>query len=203
MNTDSGADETGGAIGVPRNVPIDQWDPAAQMAYWAFHQQHRRHYMRYAYLQLSSDADAEEAVDLTFDQVMDRWPDMLEMENLDGYAWTVLKRRIIDMHRKRRRRPEPMDTAAFEAALAAGAAEDPFDALTDTIALYGAVARLSERQRDAILLCYGMGHTCVKAAELMGTEAATVRSQLSQGRRRLARLLNLHHPDFTYRKSTT
>ncbi|MGE6737077.1 RNA polymerase sigma factor, partial [Streptomyces sp. NPDC059900] len=156
-----------------------------------------------AYLQLSSDADAEEAVDLTFDQVMDRWPDMLEMENLDGYAWTVLKRRIIDMHRKRRRRPEPMDTAAFEAALAAGAAEDPFDALTDTIALYGAVARLSERQRDAILLCYGMGHTCVKAAELMGTEAATVRSQLSQGRRRLARLLNLHHPDFTYRKSTT
>ncbi|MDX3761012.1 hypothetical protein ACWDBO_26220 [Streptomyces mirabilis] len=41
--------------------------------------------MRYAYLQLGSDADAEEAVDLTFDQVMDRWPRMLRMENLEGW----------------------------------------------------------------------------------------------------------------------
>ncbi|GAA1917717.1 hypothetical protein GCM10009837_48630 [Streptomyces durmitorensis] len=202
MNTDSGPDETGGAVGVPRAVPIDQWDPAAQMAYWAFHQQHRQDYMRYAYLQLSSDADAEEAVDLTFDQVMDRWLHMLEMENLKGYAWTILKRRIIDMRRKRRRRPEPMDTAAFEAALNIGSAEDPFDALTDTIALYGAVARLSERQRDAILLYYGMGYTSAGAAALMGNDGATVRSQLSQGRRRLAQLLNLHRPAISHGKST-
>ena len=32
----------------------------------------RTDYMRYAYLQLGSDADVEEAVGLTFDQVMDR-----------------------------------------------------------------------------------------------------------------------------------
>ena len=88
------------------------------MAFWAFHQQRRTDYMRYANLQLGSDADAEEAVDLPFDQVMDRWPQMLQMENLEGYAWTILKRRIIDMHRKRRHRPELMETAAFEAALA-------------------------------------------------------------------------------------
>ncbi|WP_240512818.1 RNA polymerase sigma factor [Streptomyces griseoruber] len=74
--------------------------------------------MRYAYLQLGSDADTEEAVDLTFDAVMDCWPRMLGMENLEGYAWTILKRRIIDMHRKRRRRPELMEAAAFEVARA-------------------------------------------------------------------------------------
>jgi RNA polymerase sigma-70 factor (ECF subfamily) len=153
--------------------------------------------MRYAYLQLGSDADAEEAVDLTFDQVMDRWLRMLKMENLEGYAWTILKRRIIDMHRKRRRRPELMDTAAFEAALA-DLTVDPYDTLTDAIELYGAVAALSERQRDAIVLYYGMGFSAAEAAVLMGNEEATVRSQLRTGRERLATLLKVHcpeHPD--------
>lgn len=197
MSGDLGPDEAGGAVGVPRSVPIDQWDMATQLAYWGFHQQRRTDYMRYAYLQLGSDADAEEAVDLTFDQVMDRWPSMLQMENLEGYAWTILKRRIIDMHRKRRRRPELMETAAFEAALGADA-EDPYDTLADTIALYAAVAALSERQRDAILLHYGMGFTAAEAAVLMGNEEATVRSQLRTGRRRLAHMLKLRcpeHPD--------
>jgi RNA polymerase sigma-70 factor (ECF subfamily) len=175
-------------------VPIDQWDPTAQMAYWGFHLQRRQDYMRYAYLQLGSDADAEEAVDLTFDQVMDRWPRMLRMENLEGYAWTILKRRIIDMHRKRRRRPELMEIAAFEAALA-DPAEDPYDTLTDAIALYVAVGSLSERQRDAILLYYGIGFTAAEAAVLMGNEEATVRSQLRTGRRRLATLLKLRCPE--------
>ncbi|MGW7047042.1 RNA polymerase sigma factor [Streptomyces avermitilis] len=197
MNGEAGPEETGGAVGVPRVIPIDQWEPAAQMAYWGFHQQRRTDYMRYAYLQLGSDADAEEAVDLTFDQVMDRWPQMLQMENLEGYAWTILKRRIIDMHRKRRRRPELMEVAAFEAALA-DPTEDPYDTLTDAIALYVAVAALSERQRDAILLYYGMGFTAAEAAVLMGNEEATVRSQLRTGRRRLATLLKIRcpeHPD--------
>lgn len=197
MTSETGPEETSGAVGAPRAVPIDQWDVTAQMAYWAFHQQRRTDYMRYAYLQLGSDADAEEAVDLTFDQVMDRWPRMLQMENLEGYAWTILKRRIIDMHRKRRRRPELMETAAFEAALA-DHVDDPYDTLTDAIALYAAVASLSERQRDAILLHYGMGFTAAEAAVVMGNEKATVRSQLRTGRQRLANLLRLRcpeHPD--------
>ncbi|GAA2523940.1 sigma-70 family RNA polymerase sigma factor [Streptomyces longisporus] len=192
--SESGPEETGGAVGAPRAVPIDQWDVPAQMSYWAFHQQRRTDYMHYAYLQLGSDADAEEAVDLTFDQVMDRWPRMLQMENLEGYAWTILKRRIIDMHRKRRRRPELMETAAFEAALAEHV-EDPYDALTDAIALYTAVASLSERQRDAILLHYGMGFTAAEAADVMGNEEATVRSQLRTGRERLAHTLKLRCPE--------
>ncbi|MER5228329.1 hypothetical protein [Streptomyces flaveus] len=55
MSGEAGPEETGGAVGVPRVVPIDQWDPAAQMAFWAFHQQRRTDYMRYAYLQLGSE----------------------------------------------------------------------------------------------------------------------------------------------------
>ncbi|MFC9949965.1 RNA polymerase sigma factor [Streptomyces prasinus] len=197
MSSEQETEDTGGVVGAPRVVPIDQWDVAAQMSYWAFHQQRRIDYMRYAYLQLGSDADAEEAVDLTFDLMMDRWLRMLKMENLEGYAWTILKRRIIDMHRKRRRRPELMDTAAFEAALA-DHVDDPYDTLTDAITLYAAVSALSERQRDAILLHYGLDFTAAEAAEVMGNQEATVRSQLRTGRRRLSTLLKLRcpeHPD--------
>jgi RNA polymerase sigma-70 factor (ECF subfamily) len=194
VSSEQGTEDTGGAVGTPGVVPIDQWDVAAQMSYWAFHQQRRIDYMRYAYLQLGSDADAEEAVDLAFDKMMDRWLDMLQMENLEGYAWTILKRRIIDMHRKRRRRPELMETAAFEAALAEHV-EDPYDTLTDAITLYTAVSALSERQRDAILLHYGMGFTAAEAAEVMGNQETTVRSQLRTGRRRLATLLKLRCPE--------
>ncbi|XES01071.1 RNA polymerase sigma factor [Streptomyces sp. S1D4-11] len=89
-----------------------------------------------------------------------------------------------------------MEIAAFEAALA-DPAEDPYDTLTDAIALYVAVGSLSERQRDAILLYYGIGFTAAEAAVLMGNEEATVRSQLRTGRR-LATLLKLRcpeHPD--------
>ncbi len=145
-----GQEETGGAVRVPHAVPIDQGHDRAD-GVLGFHQRRRTDYMRYAYLQLGSDADAKEAVDLTFDAVMDCWPRMLETENLEGYAWTILKRRVIDMRRKRRRRPELMEAAAFEFAVA-DHIEDPYDALTDAIALNAAVASLSERQRDAILL---------------------------------------------------
>ncbi|MFB0620842.1 hypothetical protein [Streptomyces sp. AGS-58] len=162
-------------------MPIDQWPVAAQMSYWGFHEQRRVHYMRYAYLQLGSDADAEGAVDLTFDRIMDHWLRMLEMESLEGYAWTILKRRIIDLHRKRRRRPELMETAAFEAALA-DHVEDPYDRLTDAITLYAAVSVLSERQRDAILLHYGI-HT---VGLLATVSPATVQRLLGKKAGRLA-----------------
>jgi RNA polymerase sigma-70 factor (ECF subfamily) len=144
--------------------------------------------MSFAYLQLGSDADTEDAVDATFDSVMDKWHQMLEMEHLEAYAWAILKNRIKDQQRKRQRRPEPMDIAAFEAALR-DISDDPYDGLVDAITLYSAARRLSERQRDLIVLCYGLGYTSVEAAALLGLEEATVRSHLCQARRRLARLL--------------
>ncbi|MFC4470391.1 sigma-70 family RNA polymerase sigma factor [Streptomyces xiangluensis] len=110
------------------------------------------------------------------------------MEHLEAYAWAILKNRITDQQRKRSRRPEPMDIAAFEAALR-DHAEDPFDVLADAIVLYEAARRLSERQRDLIVLRYGMGYSTAEAAALLGLEEATVRSHLCQARRRLARLL--------------
>ncbi|MFI9719394.1 RNA polymerase sigma factor [Streptomyces sp. NPDC052396] len=184
--------EPGGTVDVPGESgepgPMERWPDADRLAYWAFHAGRRRGYMRFAYVQLGSDADAEEAVDAAFDAIMGNWPRMLRMERLERYAWTVLKHRIADQRRRRRRRAEPMDIAAFEAGLPDGSA-DPYEVLADSIQLYGAIRHLSERQRDAVVLRYTIGYTTSEAAELMGVEEATVRSHLSQAYRRLAGLL--------------
>ncbi|WP_431040920.1 RNA polymerase sigma factor [Streptomyces sp. P1-3] len=192
--SDAGPEESGGAVGLPSRrrqpIPMSEWKPAERLSFWAFHNSRFKGYMRFAYLQLGSDADAEEAVDRTFDAIMDAWQRMLEMNHLEKYAWTVLKRRIIDQQRMRRRRPEPADITAFEAAVK-DTGVDPYEVLTGTIQFYAAVRRLSERQRDAVVLRYGLDCTSRQAAAIMGVEEATVRSLLRQARTRLAQLLDV------------
>ncbi|WP_328787865.1 MULTISPECIES: sigma-70 family RNA polymerase sigma factor [unclassified Streptomyces] len=170
---------------------MSQWDPTARLSYWAFHANRRPAYMRFAYLQLGSDAAAEEAVDAAFDSIMGEWLRMLHMDRLDAYAWTVLKHCLVDRQRRRhpwQQRPEPMDISAFEATLKEAHA-DQYEVLTDTIRFYSAVSRLAERQRDSVLLRYGLQCTPGEAAAVMGVDEATVRSYLGQAHRRLARLL--------------
>ncbi|NXY95549.1 RNA polymerase sigma factor [Streptomyces sp. BR123] len=172
-----------------RPTPMSQWNPTARLSYWAFHANRRPSYMRFAYLQLGSDSAAEDAVDATFDSIMNEWLRMLHMDRLDAYAWTILKQRLVDRQGQRGTWPDPMDISAFEAALKE-AATDRYEVLTDTIRFYSAVSRLAERQRDAVLLRYGLQCTPGEAASVMGVDEATVRSQLGQAHRRLARLLD-------------
>ncbi len=192
--SDGGPEESGGAVGLPSRrqpaSPMRDWKPAARMSFVAFHRNRFKAYLHFAYLQLGSDADAEEAVDKTFDSIMDAWQRMLEMDHLEQYAWTILKRRIIDQARKRKLRPEPMNITAFEAAVKETVV-DPYEVITGTIHFYTAVRRLSERQRDAVVLRYGLDCSTRQAAAIMGIEDATVRSLVRQACNRLARLLDV------------
>ncbi|MFK8910846.1 RNA polymerase sigma factor [Streptomyces sp. YS-3] len=191
--SEGGPEDSGNAVDVPHRQgrqPMSQWSPAQRLSYWAFHAGKRHAYMRFAYLQLGSDADAEEAVDKAFEAIIREWLRMLAMRNLEGYAWTVLKNRIFDQQRARKRRPEPADISAFEAAVK-DAVCDPYELLTGVIQFYTAVKHLSERQRDAVVLRYGLDCTTKEAAAVMGVDEATVRSHLSQACRRLAKLLDV------------
>ncbi|MEU6235400.1 sigma-70 family RNA polymerase sigma factor [Kitasatospora sp. NPDC047058] len=188
--TQADADPEGGAVDFTvtrsgQQLPYEAWPPAWQSTFWAFHRQVRTRYLEWAYLQLGSDADAEDAVDATFDSLTDKWGQMLQMENLKGYAWKVLKHRVIDQARRQGRRAQPMDTAAFEAAMT-NMSHDPFEDLAEAMAAYHELRRLPERQRDVMELCSCLGFTTQEAAALMGVERATVRSHMRQARQRLA-----------------
>ena len=60
---------------------------------------------------------------------------------------------------------------------------------SDTDRLVEALAKLPPRQRAAVILHYYVGYRAREIAVITGSTAATVRVHLSQGRRRLRRLL--------------
>jgi RNA polymerase sigma-70 factor (ECF subfamily) len=58
--------------------------------------------------------------------------------------------------------------------------------------LIAALAKLSPKQRKALILRYYAGYSTHEVARILGSSSATIRVHLSQGRRRLQRLLEDH-----------
>ncbi|MFE4540234.1 RNA polymerase sigma factor [Streptomyces scopuliridis] len=176
-----------GAASAPMtDLPLD----ALPLDFEAFHQIHRPAYVRWAKTYLNNKADAEEAVDWAFEQLLIAWNDVLSKENPAGYAWRVMKNRTIDVARARGRREALVDTAAFETA-ALREAVDPIGQLAEHLSLYRAIEELSERQRDVVILLYSHEHTVREAAEHLGITPAAVRSTARYARIRLQEKLGL------------
>lgn len=70
---------------------------------------------------------------------------------------------------------------------------DPPAVPPDTAELLSVLRLLPPRQRAALVLHYYAGYRAREIAEIVGSTAATVRVHLSQGRRRLRRLLEEDH----------
>ncbi|MGP4114904.1 RNA polymerase sigma factor [Streptomyces sp. 4N509B] len=156
----------------------------------AFHQLYRPAYVRWAELYLGTRADAEEAVDRTFEQLAADWREVLSRDSPAGYAWTILKHRTIDAARARGRRPVVMDTAAFETR-ALHTAVDPIGELEESLSIYQAIRELPERQHDVIVLLYCIGYTTAETADILGISVPGVRSTARYARHRLKEALGL------------
>ncbi|GAA1928269.1 SigE family RNA polymerase sigma factor [Streptomyces sodiiphilus] len=156
----------------------------------AFHQLYRPAYVRWAELYMGARADAEEAVDRTFEQLAADWDRILGMDNPAGYAWTILKHRTIDAVRARGRRPVLVDTAAFETH-ALHHAVDPIGELEQSLSIYQAIRELPERQHDVIVLLYCMGYSTAETADILGISVPGVRSTARYARHRLKDALGL------------
>lgn len=156
----------------------------------AFHRMHRPAYVAWAKTYLKHKADAEEAVDCAFEQLLTAWPEVLAKESPAAYAWQVMKNRTIDVARARGRRESLIDTAAFETA-ALREAVDPIGQLEESLNLFQAIEALPERQRDVIVLLYSHGHSAREAADHLGITPAAVRSTARYARRHLREILGL------------
>ncbi|WP_101254096.1 sigma-70 family RNA polymerase sigma factor [Streptomyces barkulensis] len=88
------------------------------------------------------------------------------------------------------RRPTPIDLHAFDTAELRGTC-DPIGQLEENLHLFGAIAALSERQQDVIMLRYCLGYSAAETATHLGITDAGVRSIARQARRRLEQLLDL------------
>jgi RNA polymerase sigma factor (sigma-70 family) len=81
---------------------------------------------------------------------------------------------------KKRSRHSPLPESGYEMA------EPPID-------LIAALTQLSPRQRAVLILRHYAGYPTKEIAAILGSTAPTVRVHLSQGRRRLRRLLEVDH----------
>lgn len=156
----------------------------------AFHRMHRPAYVRWAKTYLNNQADAEEAVDWAFEQLLVTWSQVLAKESPAAYAWQVMKNRTVDVGRALGRHEALVDTAAFETA-APREAVDPIGQLEESIALYRAIESLPERQRDVTVLLYSHGHSVRETTDHLGITPAAARSTARYARRRMQETLGL------------
>ncbi|WP_230993826.1 sigma-70 family RNA polymerase sigma factor [Streptomyces endocoffeicus] len=136
---------------------------------------------------------AEEAVDHAFEQLAVSWPTVLAQPTPEAYAWKVVKNRIIDLARRRNRRPVVVDVAAFETYDLRNAV-DPIGELETSLLVYEAINDLPDRQRDVIILRYSLGYAAT-TARILGISPAGVRSTVRHARRRLRQVLGLYEQE--------
>ncbi len=111
--------------------------------------------------------------------------------NMGAWLTTILRNQFYTMHRKRRREAEDPD-GVFSAKLAVlprqGARLD-FEDMLD------ALAKLSPRQREALVLIGAEGYSYEEAARICNTSVGTIKSRVNRARTRLAELLGFNRAE--------
>ncbi len=131
-----------------------------------------------------SREEAEDLVQETFARVLSR-PRFLRVDDDLVYLLRVLRNVHISAHRTRTRRPQEVGLGEDIGAIADPRADMPERHL-ETAELYGAIAKLPEVFRGAVVAVDLMGLSYREAARALRTREATIATRLHRGRRWLA-----------------
>src|SRR6266487_3683596 len=129
-------------------------------------------------------ADRFEAEDVTqesFVRVLERWDRVRTMKDSTGYLYRI----AFNVFRKRQRRA----ALALRRATSSDPARDEFAAADARYVVSQTLARLTPRQRAALVLTELMGYTSEAAGRMLGVRAGTVRALATQGRAAMRRAL--------------
>ncbi|MEM9928840.1 MAG: sigma-70 family RNA polymerase sigma factor, partial [Bacteroidota bacterium] len=110
----------------------------------------------------------------------------IEEGKLLRYLLRAARNRSISLGRKRRCKVEDLEEQSLERLRAKGATADD---LLNVEALYRALHRLPEKQRNALILFEINGFSIREVASLQACSEASVKMKLSRGRKRLRELL--------------
>jgi RNA polymerase sigma-70 factor (sigma-E family) len=141
---------------------------------------------RTAYLLCAGDlGHAEDLVQTALARTMRAWSRLTDRGDLDGYVYRVMVRTHASQRRRRWRGEIPTEHLP-EPPAAAGAATD---AVEDADLLTRALARLTRRQRAAVVLRFSEDRPEQEVADLLGCSVGTVKTHTSRGLARLRELL--------------
>jgi len=150
---------------------------ASRPVFEDFFDAERQRLLRALYLLTGNRQEAEEVLQDAFIAVWERWDRVGAMDHPTGYLY----RTALNRHRSALRR------TARAARRAVGAAEggDLFAAADERDALARALATLTPRRRQAIVLTELLGYASAEAGRAMGVADATVRRLAQDAREQL------------------
>jgi len=153
------------------------------IAFEEFFEAERRRLLRALYLLTGNREEAEEVVQESFIAVWERWDRIGAMDDPTGYLF----RTALNRYRSRVRR------AGRAARKAVGQAHggDRFAEAEDRVEIGRALADLSPRRREAIVLTELLGYGSAEAGRLMGVADATVRRLAQDARAELKTTLEV------------
>jgi RNA polymerase sigma-70 factor (sigma-E family) len=134
---------------------------------------------RTAYLLVGDDGLAQDLVQEALVKTYQAWGRLREPANAEAYARRVLVTTLISWRRRRSFHERPQDT------LPDAATTDPAEGVADHDAVWRELQSLPPRQRAALVLRFYEDLSDVESADILGCRVSTVRSQVSQGLRRL------------------
>ena len=134
---------------------------------------------------LAGPVDGDDVAQQAWTQAYAAYPGLTSAQNLRGWLLTITHRCAMDLHRSRGRRAVPTDDEAVLAGVAAVDGPEMSPHLLVDEDLWGRVARLPERQREAVVLKYvgDLDHPAI--AELLGTTPTMSRRLVSDGLKNL------------------
>ncbi|PWJ02052.1 RNA polymerase subunit sigma [Streptomyces sp. NWU49] len=151
--------------------------PDPPLSHRAFRELMEDDYFRYAHAFLPDPDQCDTAVSDTFDILWLSWNEALASEDIQRYAWSVLRATVMSRIHHLDGRPElapaAFDTVALRA-LDPGA--DSTEQLVESLQLFKAVSRLPDQQLDVFVLRRMCGMPAEDVAGLLGVPLATVRS---------------------------
>lgn len=140
-------------------------------------------------------ADAEDAVQDVF---IELWRHAKRFNSATGsestFIATVARRRLIDRHRRRMRRPETVPLVA-EPATSGRSEADRQDAIEEAQHAHGLLERLRPEQRQVLELSFDQGMTQQEIAETTKMPIGTVKTHARRGLMRLRQLLETSPAD--------
>lgn len=126
-------------------------------------------------------AEAEDCFQETMLSALRAYPKLQDAANLRGWLFTIARRKAIDAHRARARRPAPVADPD------PGAALDPHTELDD--GLWDQVRNLPVKQRKAVVLRFAGDRSYPEIAQAMSVSQDSARQSVHEGLKKLRKEL--------------
>jgi RNA polymerase sigma factor (sigma-70 family) len=143
----------------------------------AFFEDEKERLLRVLSVITGSRGEAEDLAQEAFTRLFERWERVGEMDDPAGY----LHRTAMNLFRSQYRRAR----LALKRAASLGPERDVFEAVEERDVATKALARLTPRQRAALVLTEALGYSGEEAGRLLGIKASTVWALTHQAREAL------------------